>query len=463
MSTPLNTLGLSMQHGKGSPPQNTAELTEREQEILRLLATGISNKEIARLLLISSNTVKVHLRNIFTKIGVASRTEAAMYSVRMGVAQVGTSPSTQAENSSKEKPQADQAASTASMEAAPRQVRLSRWWIMLLLVVLAFGSVGTGIFLTRDQTTLPVITTAPSPTTIARWKRLADMPTLRSELAVAVYENSIYAIGGETLQGVTGVVESYNPETNSWQKKSPMPLAVADVSAAVIGGRIYVPGGRLASGKVTNILEIFDPRQDQWVQGAILPIAISAYAMVAFEGKLYLFGGWDGNQYRDTVFVYDPSRDVWSTRTHMPTMRGFAGAAVMDEKIFVTGGYNGTTALAVCEVYYPDRDQSTDIPWGKVENLPEGRYAMGSSSLTDVMYLVGGKGDTKATLSPLLYNPQVNSWETFEMPPLHIGDSLGLVSLGNYLYVVGGRSAQETTNYTMSYQAIYTIMIPVIP
>jgi Kelch motif len=311
---------------------------------------------------------------------------------------------------------------------------------------------------------LPVITTAPSSTTtVVRWKRLTDMPTVRSGLAVAVYENIIYAIGGETLQSVTGVVESYNPETNSWQKKSPMPLAVADVSAAVIGGRIYVPGGRLASGKVTNILEVYDPRQDHWAQGAILPIAISAYAMVAFEGKLYLFGGWDGNQYRDSVFVYDPSRDAWSTRTHMPTIRGFAGAAVIGEKIFVVGGYNGTTALAVSEVYYPDRDESTDIPWDKVENLPEGRYAMGSSSLTDVIYLVGGKGDTKATLSPLLYNPQVNSWETFEMPPLHIGDSLGLVSLGNYLYAIGGRSTQETTNYTLSYQAIYTILIPFAP
>jgi DNA-binding NarL/FixJ family response regulator len=63
----------------------TGELSERELEILRLVSTGASNKEVAQSLYISSNTVRVHLRNIFTKIGVTSRTEAAMYAVRIGL------------------------------------------------------------------------------------------------------------------------------------------------------------------------------------------------------------------------------------------------------------------------------------------------------------------------------------------------------------------------------------------
>ncbi len=60
-------------------------LSDRELEVLHLVATGASNKEIALALSISQNTVKVHLRNIFSKTGATSRTEAAMYAVRLGL------------------------------------------------------------------------------------------------------------------------------------------------------------------------------------------------------------------------------------------------------------------------------------------------------------------------------------------------------------------------------------------
>ncbi|GHO96679.1 DNA-binding response regulator [Reticulibacter mediterranei] len=59
-------------------------LTERESDVLRLLAQGHSNKDIARHLHVVEDTVKSHVRHILSKLGVQSRTQAALYAMRLG-------------------------------------------------------------------------------------------------------------------------------------------------------------------------------------------------------------------------------------------------------------------------------------------------------------------------------------------------------------------------------------------
>ena len=66
-------------------------LSEREVEVLRAVAAGLSNREIGERLFISQNTVANHVRSILQKTGCANRTEAAGYAVRHGLIDHGTS------------------------------------------------------------------------------------------------------------------------------------------------------------------------------------------------------------------------------------------------------------------------------------------------------------------------------------------------------------------------------------
>jgi NarL family two-component system response regulator LiaR len=66
-------------------PENPQKLTDREVEVLRLLAQGKANKEIALVLFIEETTVKTHVSNILMKLGVSSRTQAVLYAVHTGL------------------------------------------------------------------------------------------------------------------------------------------------------------------------------------------------------------------------------------------------------------------------------------------------------------------------------------------------------------------------------------------
>ena len=73
--------------GEGGRPAGN-DLTERELEVLRLIARGQANKVIARELGVSEKTVKTHVSNILAKLHLADRTQAALYAVREGLAEL---------------------------------------------------------------------------------------------------------------------------------------------------------------------------------------------------------------------------------------------------------------------------------------------------------------------------------------------------------------------------------------
>ncbi|MCB5181186.1 response regulator [Streptomyces antimicrobicus] len=73
----------------GGAGRGGSTLTDREREVLGLIADGRSNREIARALVLSEKTVKTHVSNILMKLDLADRTQAALWAVRHGVTERG--------------------------------------------------------------------------------------------------------------------------------------------------------------------------------------------------------------------------------------------------------------------------------------------------------------------------------------------------------------------------------------
>lgn len=437
-------------------------LSEREQDILRLVATGASNKEIAQALVISPNTVKVHLRNIFAKINVASRTEATLYALRIGLIE---SPAPAVEEVSQAVVPTDKDADLPAEQSTPLPlIRRLRWAGVIIgilivtfaLVLIGGRALGLPLFFTptpQSPTVNPVATV-----TLDRWQAVPALPNAVDFAASAVYEQNLYLIAGQGDSGPSSGVFAYSSDDETWSTLKAKPTAVRDVQAALIGELIYVPGGITADGTPTQTVERFDPRNNTWETTAPLPAPRSAYALAALEGKLYLFGGWDGTAYKSTLFIYDPAEDRWSQGANLPFVCGYASAVGSTGKIFLLGGTSdGKTALNDVLAYYPQRDLDGEDPWETHSEIPQARFASGATSLGDLIFLFGGSdGSADPHLPGMQYQPQRDEWSVLDDSLQAIGPGAAAVGLENYVYIFGPGSLHQR------YQAIYTITIPVI-
>jgi DNA-binding CsgD family transcriptional regulator/N-acetylneuraminic acid mutarotase len=430
-------------------------LSDREMELLRLLATGATNREIALELYISVNTVKVHLRNIYGKLGVASRTEATMVAVREGWIVV---PGIGEEEKGSEA--AGMAAATAPrVERWPRVSLAKRLSLVVagLLAALAFflpQLLAVGANGEQNDPISGVFPTVASGSNESRWRTRAQMPTPRTDLAVVVHDTRIYAIGGVSSEGVTDKVEIYDPQGDAWVTGAPKPTPAGFVLAVAVDDKIYVPGGFDAGRVPQNVLEIYDPAGDIWAQAAPMPKALGAYGLATLDGAVYLFGGRAGpEEYVASVYRYDPAADRWEELSPMTRARGFLGAAPLGDKIYVVGGYDGSAEYNACDVYDPVADSwDTCAPMG----VPRGGLAL--VAVREQLYAIGGGMDRYLAYNEL-YDSRVNVWRPIETPVRQQWRGLGAGFLNPYLYAIGGYN-QGFLSVNERYQALYQVVLP---
>ncbi|GAC1548497.1 MAG: kelch repeat-containing protein [Herpetosiphon sp.] len=464
----------------------SSQLSEREQEILKLVATGATNQQIANSLNISVNTVKVHLRNIFPKIGAGSRTEATLFAMRSGLVQVGrtdqgieTPPVVDVPAAVEiggvapliepERPRlavvppSDDAASPHADAVTPRHInswmattgRPARWLRHPLFVVTCVFMVllsGVGVWqLTAAQRQVPVNTPVPLVQS-EKWQIRAPLTVGRNDFAVADYDNRLYVIGGGTLTGVSDATERFDPQSNTWVLLSAKPTPVKRVEAVTIGGRIYVPGGEQADGTILKIFEAYDPRNERWERLPDLPAPRSQYALAKVEGKLYMFGGWDGRQITGDVWSFDPAGLTWSKQSPLPTPRSNAGAAVLDNMVYVMGGETSKGAVRTNERYDASADGRSQS-WSSALPLPA---PMASPAVTTVVNQIVVFDALRHTA--LRYTQAEEKWSGVALPA-DTALSNRMAQLGTNLIVFGPLKDSGPVAVSQ-YEAVYTRLLP---
>ena len=427
-----------------------APLSEREIEILQLVSQGKSNKEIAAELFISVNTVKVHLANIFTKIDVSSRTEATLYAIEYGIVASPANASAEPGTNNEIQPEA--------IEPNHFQLFMQKYWwsiaLVALVLILGLSSLlaNTPLFAAPTETPNPYL----SELYQQRWQELASMSVPRAGLAAASYSNGIYAIAGQTSEGPTNLVERFDPQTNTWTKLADKPTAVSEVSAVVLGEKIYVPGGMLANGQVINRLEVFDPRKGSWESKAELPLAVSGYALATYEGQMYLFGGWDGKQVVDQAWRYDPFNDEWHAAANLPSARAYATAAEVSGKIFVMGGWDGTQDLQENLSFDPAHDLEGEPAWQKAIDLPEACSDCGAESISGMLFVIGQNAIWQL-------NYPYADWIQIPFNTIPSGQHgfSSVISPDGYLYFIGGWDENSMPLITFyRFRVVYMISVP---
>lgn len=475
------------------PADERLPLSGREIEILSLVATGKTNQEIARALFISPNTVKVHLRNIFEKLQVQSRTEATLVAIRSGVVQVGeasTPPVSLAGTGAVSPPTRDPQVSveTAAVDPEPpQQAALTHWRpdlgpalpihrgqrVYLVLSVLGLIAVllapwtraamnsgrAAGSTLLSDAQMMQ--TGLPSRQDAARWRVRAVLPGPRARHAQVAFRGQVYAIGGETPTGITDSVDVYNPERNEWQPRTNLPRPLVNVQAAVLKNLVYVPGGMLADGSLTAAALSYDPIADSWGEAPALPAPRAAYALAASEAALFVLGGWDGTQVVASVLIYDPATRGWRAGPPLPEPRALAGAAIIADHLVVVGGFDGVQPRNTLFMLALNRDGTLeDGAWEVGAPLRSARSGLRVIVESGALYAFGG-ADAAVDYHER-YDPFTQTWSSIVSPWTGAWRGMGVAVVAPMIYISGGWNG-DYAEINEQYQAGFRTFLPNSP
>jgi len=245
------------------------------------------------------------------------------------------------------------------------------------------------------------------------WATKEPMPTARNRFGIAVCQNKIYVIGGETDDGYTGANEVYDPLTDTWETRTPMPTVRADLSANVVDDRIYLIAGS-GGWPFHTVNEVYDPVTDSWTTKTPIATAVGGYVSAVVDNQIYVIGsiGW-GEPSSGINQIYNPETDTWALGSSMPnwfTERASAAA---------TTGVFAPKRIHILwddehHVYDPENDS-----WSTATSMPTSRLSLGVAVVNDILYAIGGgfhaelgftESNKNERYTPSGYIPEFPSW-----------------------------------------------------
>jgi len=491
-----------------------SQLSERELEVLGKIAAGASNKQIAQELVLSIHTVKVHVRNIHSKLGVQSRTEAAMLAVQSGLIilpgltmlpatitavevsesnvvmpleadpepEVMAIPDETAVESQSESislpdsfinPEPSLSDISIPVKSYLMTTTSLAWWqplymaaaILVALMVAFLPILPTKkTTIVRPTITIPgpisksvTPTPTPAPPVPKNWAYHVPLNVAKANFALVSFKDDIFAIGGSEGENIaTRRLDSYNIVIKKWTERTNTLTATASVMAVILENKIYLPGGCIDDGQALTILQIYDPNSDSWSSGHPLPAPRCAYGLVSLADKLYLFGGWDGKKFTDTVLVYAAKTKQWRTLAKpMPMAVGNLGAAVLNEHIYIAGGSNGQNQFNQLYLFNPETES-----WTEKAPMLLPRDGLGLAAVANHLFVIGGN-NLDTTIMGEEYDPQADKWVEFETPINSGWRNMGMAVLDTQIFAMGGLNDEGAKlDIVVSYEAIHKYFLP---
>jgi len=191
------------------------------------------------------------------------------------------------------------------------------------------------------------------------WAQVGEMPERLCETVGLSLGDRVHLITGRSPKGEAngqwndqGDVAThlvFDAAANRWDKARPAPMARNSAAGAVLGGKLFVAGGRTVDGGGTGRLDCYDPAEDRWDTLAPIPASPATgrqvgggLAMAEAGGRLVAFGGeWfdrpGGGVFAET-WIYEPTRDAWAAGPAMRTPRHGLAAASVDGMVYAIGG-----------------------------------------------------------------------------------------------------------------------------